>query len=520
MKNMFQKNPKFYVLSFLIFVFGVTKTWAQKNVILILSDDHAYQAISAYKDRFANIAPTPNIDKLANGGIRFDRSYVGNSICAPSRATILTGKHSHKNGVIDLATKFNGHQQTLPKLLQKAGYETAIVGKWHLKTEPVGFSYWDVLIGQGDYYHSDFKNSKGVYRTDGYVTDVITDKAIQWLDKERNTKKPFMMIVGNKAPHANWLPPVKYLNTFKDVKIPEPSNLLDTYKNRSAAAKETDMTLAEMPLGWYCQLWTPKKGKKDRYLDEYGSLWKRAYGRLNPEEKAMMDATFNAENEAFKKANLAGADLVRWKYQRTMKNYLACVKSVDDNVGRLLAYVKANNLEDDTLIIYASDQGLFLGEHGWYDKRFMYEEAFRTPFIAYCPSEIPANQVSQNLVQNIDYTPTILDFAKTETPKDIQGVSLKPLMQGKRFKQDRKNLYYHYYEYPRGHSIQKHEGVVSKDFKLIHFYKIDQWEFFDLRKDPSEMKNEYNNKAYKKEIKKLKKAIIKLRATYNVPQNK
>lgn len=505
----------FYAFSFL----GMCQNSTQKNIILIITDDHAYQAISAYNDRLANIAPTPNIDKLANSGVRFDRSYVGNSICAPSRATMLTGKHSHLNGIKTLKEKFDGSQPTIANILQKNGYETSFFGKWHLKNNPEGFNNWDVLIGQGDYYNSDFKTKDGITRSEGYVTDVITDKAINWLDAEREKEKPFMMIVGHKAPHANWLPPVKYLTTFDAVEIPEPINLFDDHSGNGLGVKETDMTIEEMPMGWYCQLWSEMKEKPNRYEDFGGTLWKRAYGRLSNEEKASFDKVFNPKNEAFLKANLKGEDLIRWKYQRIMKNYLGCVKSVDDNVGRLMDYVKTAGLEENTLVIYVSDQGLFLGEHGWYDKRMMYEEAFRTPLIISCPSIRTKGIVSKQLVQNIDYAPTILDFAGVEIPSDMQGESLVPILNKGKVKNWRKSLYYQYYDYPGGHDIHKHQGVVTKRYKLIYFYEIDEWEFYDLKKDPSEMKNEYKNSTYKKEIARLKKELNKLQKMYNLQNN-
>lgn len=443
------------VISVLSIFIGFGQNKTNKNIIFIITDDHAYQAISAYNSRFAKIAPTPNIDKLANEGVRFDRSYVGNSICAPSRATMLTGKHSHLNGITTLKEKFDGNQPTIANILQKNGYETTYFGKWHLKSSPVGFSAWDVLIGQGDYYNSDFKTEEGITRSEGYTTDVITDKAINWLDNQREKDKPFMMIVGHKAPHANWLPPVKYLSSFDEVEIPEPKNLFDKHISNGLGTEEIDMTIEEMPKGWYCQLWTEKKAQPNRYEDLGGVLWKRAYGRLTKEEKASFDKVFNPENEAFIKANLKWSDLIRWKYQRILKNYLGCVKSVDDNVGRITNYVKNAGLEDDTLIIYASDQGLFLGEHGWYDKRMMYEDAFRTPLIVSCPSISTKGIVSNQLVQNIDYAPTILDFAGVEIPSDMQGESLLPILKNKKAKNWRKSLYYQYYDYPGGHDIQK-----------------------------------------------------------------
>ncbi len=492
----------------------------QKNIIVILSDDHAYQAISAYNDRFAEVAPTPNIDKLANNGIRFDRSYVANSICAPSRASILTGTHSHINGILTLDEAFNGKQPTIANILQKAGYETSIIGKWHLESNPVGFNYWDVLMDQGDYYNSDFKTPNGVVRNAGYVTDVITNKAINWLENDRNKDKPFMMIVGNKAPHSNWIPPMKYLTYFDNVQLPEPDNLFDDFSGRGTAAKEANMRMESMQMGWYCQLWTERKGERDIYNDYGDRLWERAYGRLNNEQKAAIDQAYNKKNEAFVKANLKGKDLVRWKYQRTMKNYLGCIKSVDDNVGRLMDYLKKAKLEENTLVIYVSDQGMFMGEHSYFDKRLMYEEAVRTPLIAYCPSLISPNQINNDLVQNIDYAPTILDVAGVDIPAHMQGQSLTPLFNGGKLKQDRKSLYYHYYDYPSGRNIHKHEGVITDRYKLIRYYELDEWEFFDLKKDPTEMKSEYDNPKYAKQVATLKEELKQLRIKYKLPSEK
>lgn len=283
------------------------------------------------------------------------------------------------------------------------------------------------------------------------------------------------------------------------------------------AAKEANMKVGHLALGWYCQLWTNRTGKRNIYEDYGDKLWKRAYGRLNNEQRAAMDAAYNAKNAAFVKANLKGDDVVRWKYQRTMKNYLGCIKSVDDNVGRLMRYLKNAGLEENTLVIYASDQGLFLGEHGYYDKRLMYEEAARTPLIAYCPSFIPPQQVNRDLVQNIDYAPTMLDVAGVAIPKRMQGESFKPLLMGKKMKNPRNSLYYHYYDYPSGSNIQKHDGVITARYKLLHFYDINEWEFYDIQRDPKEMHNEYDNPNYKNEISTLKKELLQLRKKYEVP---
>jgi arylsulfatase A-like enzyme len=479
------------------------------NILFIYSDDHAYQAISGYGGRLAEIAPTPNIDRIINEGMRFDKSYVANSICAPARATILTGKHSHLNGVINNTTDFDGSQQTFIKLLSEAGYDTAMIGKWHLHSTPTGFNHWEILPGQGDYYNPDFITAAGEINEEGYVTDIITDKGLRWLDSGRDESKPFMLMLQHKAPHRNWQPPSEYLTLFDDIEIPEPDNLFDDYSGRGTAARIQDMTIAQtMRDGWDMKIW--------RQEDKDNPLWQRSYGRLNDQQRKAWDAAYNSRNEAFAKANLSGKELVRWKYQRYIKDYLRCIRSVDDNVGRVLDYLDKNDLADNTLVIYSSDQGFYLGEHGWFDKRFMYEESFRTPFVARMPNVIRPAGVCGELVQNIDYAQTFLDVAGVDAPADMQGLSLTPLFKGQTPSDWRKSLYYHYYEHPGGHGVRRHEGVATKRYKLIRFYNLNEWEFYDLEKDPSEMKNCYDCQQYKEIIKKLKYELKELRVKYKV----
>ncbi len=480
------------------------------NIIFIFSDDHAFGAISAYGGRLAKVAPTPNIDRLANEGVLFNKSYVSNSICAPARAVILTGKHSHLNGVLDNGNRLDGSQPTFTKCLQSNGYQTAIVGKWHLKSEPIGFDYWNVLPGQGAYYNPDFRTPDGKVRVEGYVTDIVTDKALNWLDKDRDKSKPFMLMLQHKAPHRPWEPPVKYLDLFDGVDIPEPKTLFDNYATRGTAAHEQDMTIDKtMTMGYDLKVWDDKVATKKRI----------PHHRMTPEQIKDWDAALKPENDAFKKAGLKGKCLVRWKYQRYVKNYLRCIRSVDDNVGRVLDYLDKSGLAKNTVVVYSSDQGFYLGEHGWFDKRFMYKESFRTPLLARWPGVTKPGTVNNDLVQNLDLAQTFLDIANVPQPAEMQGVSIKPLLHGQAPANWRKSLYYHYYEFPGVHNVNRHEGVATKRYKLIHFYQLKEWELYDLDNDPSELRNQYANPQYAPVVASLKKELIRLRTIYKVPEN-
>jgi len=483
---------------------------SKPNIVFIFSDDHAYQAISAYGYRLAKLAPTPNIDRLTNEGMRFDKCYVTNSICAPSRASILTGKHSHLNGVMDNRIEFDGTQQTFPKLLQQAGYQTAIIGKWHLKSEPTGFDFWQVLPGQGAYYNPDFLTPEGRISLDGYCTDIITDKALDWLQNQRDKTKPFMFMIQHKAPHREWLPALRHLTIFDDVDFPEPDNLFDDYEGRGTAAKKQDMSI-ETTMRMAEDLKVKPGDKDDPYYNQGN------YARFTDEQRKIWDAAYDPKNEAFKKAKLKGKDLVRWKYQRYMQDYLGCIRAVDENVGRVLDYLDETGLADNTVVVYSSDQGFYLGEHGWFDKRFMYEESYRTPLLAKWPGVIKSGSVNNDLVSNLDFAQTFLDIAGVEQPADMQGVSLKPVMAGKTPQDWRSSLYYHYYEYPAVHSVRRHEGVATKRYRLMYFYDLGEWELYDLEKDPHEMKSEYSNPEYAKVVEELKKELQRLREFYKLP---
>jgi len=461
------------------------------NILFIMSDDHDAHAISCYGSK---VNQTPNIDRIAKEGMRFEHCFCTNSICAPSRAVILTGKYSHLNGLIDNSVKFDGSQQTGPKLLQQAGYETAIVGKWHLQTDPTGFDYWNILPGQGVYYNPPMIEMGVRKKNPGYVTEILTDQALRWL-KERKGDKPFYLMLHHKAPHREWEPAPQYLTLYDDKDIPEPATLFDDYTGRGRAAHEQDMTIAKTMTNRDVKLVGPNN--------------------LTPEQKAKWDAAYEPKIKAFKEANPQGKDLVRWKYRRYMQDYLACIASVDDSVGRVLDYLKESGLAGDTIIIYASDQGFYLGEHGWFDKRFMYEESLQMPLLVRYPKEIKAGSVNKDIVMNLDFAETFLDYAGVRVPEDMQGVSLRPLLQGKTPGDWRKSMYYHYYEFPAVHSVKRHYGVRTERYKLIHFYNdIDEWELYDLKSDPDEMRSVYNDPAYADVVKDLTAELKRLRTQY------
>ncbi|MBM4152825.1 MAG: sulfatase, partial [Kiritimatiellaceae bacterium] len=486
---------------------------SRPNIVWIFSDDHLYQAIGAYGGRLQGLNPTPNIDRIAREGMRFDRCYVGNSICAPSRATLLTGKHSHRHGKIDNAVPFNHDQQQFQKILQKNGYQTAMIGKIHLDGKMQGFHYWEVLPGQGDYYQPYFLNDDGLHMEDGYVTDIITDKAIRWMESGRDKDKPFMLMIHHKAAHRSWLPASRHVGMYENVFIPEPDSLFDAYETRGVAAHQASMTIRdEMSTDADLKLITAATHEKFTAEKEKtiasGMLfppsggWEfGAYFRMSEEQRKIWDDAREASNQeilAKGEAWLTSREGVQWRYQRYMRDYLGCIASLDEGIGRVLDYLVKSGLDENTIVMYSSDQGFYNGEHGWFDKRFMYEESFRTPLLARWPGVIPPGSVDSNLVQNIDFAETFLDLAGVSIPPDMQGKSLLPLLKGETPDEWRKSLYYHFYEYPGIHSVRRHEGVSNGECKLIRFYGEDvpdgeEWEFYDLKNDPSEMKNGYNN---------------------------
>lgn len=464
------------------------------NILFIFTDDHAAHSISAYGSK---INRTPHIDRLAREGMLFRNAFCTNSICGPSRAVVLTGKHSHMNGFRSNESRFDGSQQTFPKLLQQVGYQTALIGKWHLGGTPTGFDHWQILPGQGAYYNPRMNDNGRQVRHTGYATDIITDLTIEFLEK-RDRSKPFLMMCQHKAPHRDWMPGPDHLTMYDDVEIPEPPTLFDDYSGRGSAAKQQEMTIA-------------------RHLNDSDLKLTQPSG-LTEEQLARWNAAYGPKNEAFRQANLQGKDLIRWKYQRYIKDYLRCIASVDDNIGRLLKYLDDNGLAENTIVIYASDQGFYLGDHGWYDKRWMYEESLRMPFIVRWPGKVRPGSVNTDFVQNLDFAPTFLEAASVDVPADMQGRSLVPLLEGRTPADWRKSIYYHYYEFPGYHSVRKHYGVRTDRHKLIHFYEIGEWEMYDLGKDPHELKSVYDDPAYAAIRAELERELRRLQAHYQVPE--
>lgn len=487
------------------------------NIVFIFADDHAYQAVGAYKDYLKDVVRTPNLDKLASQGMLFRRCMVTNSICGPMRAVIQTGKYSHINGFVHNGNKFNGDQQTFPKLLQKAGYQTAVIGKWHLGEHqaPQGYNYSEVLIGQGPYYNPPMlKDADGSgdnkKRTreqhKGYTTDIITDLTLAWLENGRDKSKPFMLMCQHKAPHREWSPKPEVYEHWKGVKIPEPPTLFEDYSKQVGPRQRQEMSLAK---------------HFRRGYDDKTNGW--APGNLDPEQKKAYLAMFAEENAEFEKnaPNMTEQERVRWVHQRYAKIYLASIESVDQNVGRVLKYLDDNGLSDNTIVIYSSDQGFYIGEHGWYDKRWVYEESLRTPFIVRWPGVTKAGSENGDIVSPLDFAQTFCELAGVEAPNDMQGRSLVSVLKGKTPDDWRKSHYYHYYEYPAVHMVSRHYAVCTERYKLIHFYGRDgdEWELVDLKVDPLETKNFYNDSQYAKVQKELYAELDRLRKQYDVPHD-
>ncbi len=468
---------------------------SRPNILFIMTDDHTTQAMSCYG---GNLLHTPNMDRIAREGMRFDNFYAANALSGPSRACILTGKFSHENGFTDNASIFNGDQQTFPKLLQQAGYETAIVGKWHLISEPQGFDFWSVLSGQGeqgDYYDPQFEEiGRGEITEKGYVTEVITRKTIDYLEN-RDKSRPFCLMMHHKAPHRNWMPAPRNLGIFNDIVFPEPDNLFDDYSGRGPAAAEQDMSLEKT----FTEDWDLKLLTREEMEANPENRLAQVYFRMPEEVRAKWDSVYAPRIAEYRSGRLKGRELVRWKYQQYMRDYLATVLSVDQSIGEILDYLEETGELDNTIVVYTSDQGFFLGEHGWFDKRFMYEECQRMPVVVRYPAVIKASSVSNALAMNVDFASTFLDFAGAEIPEDIQGRSLRPVMENEgRTPEDwRDAVYYHYYEYPAEHSVKRHYGIRTDRYKLIHFYNdVDEWELYDLEADPKEMHNVYDSPDY------------------------
>ena len=529
---------------------AMAQTDKRPNILYIMSDDHAYQAISAYGSDVSRFAPTPNIDRIAREGMRFDRSFVENSLSSPSRACLITGLYSHQNGQQQLLEGIDSTRTFFSELLQQVGYQTAMMGKWHLMCRPKGFDRYHVLNDQGTYFNPVFmsETSGGKYiREEGYATDLITDHAIDFLE-HRDTSRPFCLMVHHKAPHRSWFPDVKHLGMYDNVDFPLPETLWDDYSTRGSAAHTQKMQIdRDMELALDL-----KVDSLGRPVDRFNSTIAE-YGRLNPEQRVAYEKYFGARYERFQHDSLTGKDLVVWKYQTYLRDYLSVIHSVDENVGRLLKYLDEHGLAENTIVVYASDQGFYMGEHGWFDKRFMYEESMRTPLIIRYPREIQAGSVSSEMVQNIDYAPTFLEYAGVKQPKEMTGRSLRKLFKHTANNSKkihwRKSLYYHYYDYPAWHLTRKHDGVRTDRYKLIHFYgkggaraltenryqqqegtreynsyrwmaqsgyitddpDIDYYELYDLQEDPNELNNIYGKPGTERITKRLKRLLKRYR---------
>ena len=467
------------------------------NVIYIMADDLTTQAISAYGGIYKDIAPTPNIDRLAKEGMLFQDVLTTNAICGPARAAILTGNYSNLNGYYknERGGKFDKTKWTFPQEFQKNGYQTSLFGKWHLGTEPKGFDtfkYHNSAGQQGHYWNPVFNENGKNVKEKGYATNLSTDFAMNWLEKERNQNAPFLMVLQYKAPHRPWEPDTKYEKLWDDIEMPYPSTFNDDYKGRELTAGDTEMTMDYFSRR-DMKLETPKglKGKEKIKWEFYGAK----------------------PGEIVQPENLSVEEGKKWRYQTYIKDYLACVKSVDDNIGRVLKYLDDNGLAENTVIVLTSDQGFYLGDHGFFDKRFIYEESLRMPFIVKYPKKVKAGSVNENIITNIDFAPTLLDLANIETTVPMQGKSFEPILFGNTPKDWQKSMYYHYYEFPYWHHVQPHYGIRTERYTLAHFYhNIDVWELYDLKKDPKQINNSINDPQYTNVVSKLKlelKGLIK-----------
>ena len=500
---MFHINKSVFRIVFLITISCYSQSNPSEkkapNVVFIFSDDHATNAISAYGGLFTELAPTPNIDRIANEGALLENALCTNAICGPSRAAILTGTYSHVNGYYKnyKGGVFDNQQWTYPQALQHAGYQTALVGKWHLASEPVGFDYYKYHISKGEqglYWDPVYNDNGETIKEKGYATNLTTDFALDWL-QQRNEKEPFCLLLHYKAPHRDWAPDTKYEALWEDIEMPYPSNFNDSYEGRELTAGDTEMTMDYF-------------SRQDMKMTAPDSLSKK-------QQRQWLQYGFKPSEVVTPSKDLSPQEVREWKYQKYIKDYLATIRSVDDNIGKVLAYLKENGLEENTIVIYASDQGFFLGEHGFFDKRFMYEESLKMPFVIRYPGQIEAGTVVSDIVSNIDFAPTLLEMAGVPIPEKVQGNSFFKILKGQASNDWRQSMYYHYYEYPYYHRVQPHYGIRNQRFKLIHFYyNIDTWEFYDLENDPSEMNNLINNPAHASTISSLKSELYQLKESY------
>lgn len=530
------------------------------NIVYIMCDDHAFQCISAYGSPISKLAPTPNIDRIAQRGMRFDRAFVENSLSTPSRACLMTGLYSNQNGQRQLGEGIDTTRTFFTEQLQQAGYQTAVVGKWHMGCDPKGFDYYHIYNDQGQYYNPQYRgtDTDGKYIVEeGYSTDLTTDHALSFIE-HRDTNKPFCLLLHHKAPHRNWLANTKYFGMYDNVTFPLPETFYDDYETRGSAVRTQKMSVTK-DMRWEQDFKVPEMldtANADSW-DSYLSLMNEV-NRMNPEQRIAWGKYYFPRNRRLLEARLTGKELDEWKYQNYIRDYMSVIKSVDESVGRVLDYLDSHGLTDNTIIVYTSDQGFYMGEHGWFDKRFMYEESLRTPLLIAYPGHIQPGTVCNKLVQNIDYAPTFLDLAGISKPKELPGRSLTPLFKaGDKVKGWRNSIYYHYYDYPTYHMVRKHDGVRTDRYKLIHFYgaggldavkenkyqrqpgtrehgcmtyltslgyfepkdsAVNYNELYDLQADPHELNNLYGKPGYEKITKQLQKQLNDYRKSIGVDE--
>ncbi len=530
------------------------------NIVYIMCDDHAFQCISAYGSPISKLAPTPNIDRIAERGMRFDRAFVENSLSTPSRACLMTGLYSNQNGQRQLGEGIDTTRTFFTEQLQQAGYQTAVVGKWHMGCDPKGFDYYHIYNDQGQYYNPQYRgtDTDGKYIVEeGYSTDLTTDHALSFIE-HRDASKPFCLLLHHKAPHRNWLANTKYFGMYDNVTFPLPETFYDDYETRGSAVRTQKMSVTK-DMRWEQDFKVPEMldtANADSW-DSYLSLMNEV-NRMNPEQRIAWGKYYFPRNRRLLEARLTGKELDEWKYQNYIRDYMSVIKSVDESVGRVLDYLDSHGLTDNTIIVYTSDQGFYMGEHGWFDKRFMYEESLRTPLLIAYPGHIQPGTVCNKLVQNIDYAPTFLDLAGISKPKELPGRSLTPLFKaGDKVKGWRNSIYYHYYDYPTYHMVRKHDGVRTDRYKLIHFYgaggldavkenkyqrqpgtrehgcmtyltslgyfepkdsAVNYNELYDLQADPHELNNLYGKPGYEKITKQLQKQLTDYRKSIGVDE--
>lgn len=537
------------------------KQGAQRpNIVFIMCDDHAYQCISAYGSALSKLAPTPNIDRLAQRGMRFDRAFVENSLSTPSRACLMTGMYSHQNGQRQLGEGIDDSKTFFTELLQQAGYQTGIVGKWHMGCEPKGFDYYHIYNDQGQYWNPQYRGTKTDNKyvvEQGYSTDLSTDHAIEFME-HRDPSRPFCLMLHHKAPHRNWQANLKYLGMYDNVEFPLPETFYDDYATRGSAVRTQKMSVTK-DMRWEQDFKVPEMLDPNNpdSQDSYNALMGEI-NRMTPEQRSAWGRYYMPRNRRLLEAHLTGKELDNWKYQAYIRDYMSVIHSVDESVGRVIDYLDSHGLADNTIIVYTSDQGFYMGEHGWFDKRFMYEESLRTPLIIAYPNHIKPGTHTTRLVQNIDYAPTFLDLAGVKKPANMPGRSLMPVFEnGDAVKNWRSSIYYHYYDYPTYHMVRKHDGVRTERYKLIHFYgrggldavpenkyqrmegtrehgvlkslesigyfepkdsTVNYSELYDLQTDPNELNNLYGKPGYEKITKQLQRQLDAYRKSLAVDE--